>query len=436
VNAVNHPAGKRLIIQHGERIIRHELTGRPLIIGREPSCDLFFADQKLSRRHARIESGDEGVKLVDLGSRNGCWVNEQRVDEHVLRQDDKVRLGRLQITLEEDLPLAASPPAGGDATVVLPGTAVAVDEGGTVRMDLGAPATDRSERAAPPEDTVLFNKAQSADGDRTVVLPDAPSQGEEAGTVVFQSPVEDEATTSPAITTPPPTEGVLGSEQHVDTVKEELPPTAVAVARKPAAETHSGEAVARVGPTPLFVTVVLSFVAYLVVAVPLVLTLRGSLRQESLARGQTIVDLLAVQNGAALATDSLEELSVDSVGNQPGVEEAVILDVEGRVLIPSDRAGQAHQAFENVPEDAIERGGLYRTQAVAGDYDLVQPVIYQGERVGFVALRYSGVRVAERKSVPVLLFLGLLLIVGGAWGAYILTKKQALQRISTETTLS
>jgi hypothetical protein len=177
-------------------------------------------------------------------------------------------------------------------------------------------------------------------------------------------------------------------------------------------------------------------VAYLVVAVPLVLTIRASLRQESFARGRTIVDLLVMQSGEALATSNLQDLSVESVKNQPGVADVVILDGEGRVLVPGDRSGQSHEAIENAPGEALETGGLYRARTAAGDYDLVRPVFYQGKRVGFVVLRYTGVREAERKSVPVLLFLGFLLIAGGAWGAYFLSKKQALQRIATETTLS
>ena len=70
--------GMRLIIRHGKRVTRHEITDRAIVIGRDPSCDLFFADQKLSRRHARIEQTAEGVKLKDLGSRNGCWVNDTK----------------------------------------------------------------------------------------------------------------------------------------------------------------------------------------------------------------------------------------------------------------------------------------------------------------------------------------------------------------------
>jgi hypothetical protein len=182
--------------------------------------------------------------------------------------------------------------------------------------------------------------------------------------------------------------------------------------------------------------VVLSFVAYLLVAVPLVLTTRGSLREESLARGRALVDLLAVQNGAALAAGNLQELSADTVRNEPGVEDAAILDVEGRVLAPSGRSGQSHQAIETAPKEVLERGGFYLARGGAGDYDLVRPLIHRGERVGFAVLRYSGARVAERKSVPVLLFLGFLLIAGGAWGAYFLSKKQALERVATETTLA
>ncbi len=43
---------EKLIIRHGDRVTEHEIGEHPLIIGRDPQCDLFFADKKLSRRHA------------------------------------------------------------------------------------------------------------------------------------------------------------------------------------------------------------------------------------------------------------------------------------------------------------------------------------------------------------------------------------------------
>src|SRR3972149_6880199 len=50
----------KLIIHHGDRVTEHELREGPLTIGRDPECDLFFADKKLYRKHARVERPGDG----------------------------------------------------------------------------------------------------------------------------------------------------------------------------------------------------------------------------------------------------------------------------------------------------------------------------------------------------------------------------------------
>jgi len=97
----------KLIIHHGERVTEHELRDSPLTIGRDPECDLFFADKKLSRRHARVERVGVGLRLVDLESRNGTWINEERIEAREIAPGDEIRIGGLRIFVqlerEEDL---------------------------------------------------------------------------------------------------------------------------------------------------------------------------------------------------------------------------------------------------------------------------------------------------------------------------------------------
>ena len=107
----------KLIIRHGERVTEHPIDDYPLVVGRDPQCDLFFADKKLSRRHARFERDDNGIRLVDLGSRNGCWVNDERVENKLLTPADSVRLGGLSISLEVEP--ESEPPTDEGPTVVL-----------------------------------------------------------------------------------------------------------------------------------------------------------------------------------------------------------------------------------------------------------------------------------------------------------------------------
>jgi two-component system cell cycle response regulator len=86
-----------------------ELEGRPLVIGRDPGCDVPVPDETVSRRQARFLPAGPGVIIVeDLGSRNGTVVNGERIARQVLADGDRIMLGRtvakfvLQSRLEED----------------------------------------------------------------------------------------------------------------------------------------------------------------------------------------------------------------------------------------------------------------------------------------------------------------------------------------------
>jgi pSer/pThr/pTyr-binding forkhead associated (FHA) protein len=426
--------GKRLIIQHGQRVTRHELDDRAIVIGRDPSCDLFFSDQKLSRRHARIELGADGVKLTDLGSRNGSWVNEQRVEERLLQVDDKVRVGRLQITIEEDPQPETSSEPGGDVTVVVSGSPPVEEMGNTVRLDSAPRGLDRTGEAEQPDDTVLFSEISKQDRDQTVVLPGASASGDEGGTVVFHPPSEESADTMTHDPAPAPTQPSIEREESAGSYEEELEPTAVEAPVDRAAAFSSVQEVPKGSLRPLAVTVLLSLVAYLVVAVPLVLSTGRSLRNETLARGRALVDLLAAHNMTALAAGEEQALSVESVSNRPGVEDALVLNREGRVMAPAGRSGEALEIIEGTTKKVSEIGEYFQERTSAGDYALVTPLTHEGERIGFAVLRYSGAEAAEGRTVPGLLLLGFLLILGGACAAYFLTRKKTV--VATETTLS
>jgi HD-GYP domain-containing protein (c-di-GMP phosphodiesterase class II) len=74
--------------------------GKPLVVGRDPSCALQIIDKGVSREHAQIYSVGEMVFIKDLGSRNGSFVNEERVTEELLREGDVIRVGVTQLSFE------------------------------------------------------------------------------------------------------------------------------------------------------------------------------------------------------------------------------------------------------------------------------------------------------------------------------------------------
>jgi pSer/pThr/pTyr-binding forkhead associated (FHA) protein len=65
----------------------------PALLGRSVKCDIRIADGKASRQHCRIECGGGRWLLRDNDSRNGTFVNRERVTETTLNSGDTVRIG-------------------------------------------------------------------------------------------------------------------------------------------------------------------------------------------------------------------------------------------------------------------------------------------------------------------------------------------------------
>ena len=70
------------------------------VLGRDPSLTLSFDSTSVSRRHARLQiAGGEAV-LEDLASKNGTYVNDQRVTAAVrLSNRDEIRIGSVRLRL-------------------------------------------------------------------------------------------------------------------------------------------------------------------------------------------------------------------------------------------------------------------------------------------------------------------------------------------------
>lgn len=78
-----------------------ELTGEPLTIGRSREADIPLLDDKVSRAHCGIRLSDGEFYLKDLKSRNGVYVNGQRVEDTVkLKVGDRIQIGSTVFVLE------------------------------------------------------------------------------------------------------------------------------------------------------------------------------------------------------------------------------------------------------------------------------------------------------------------------------------------------
>ena len=79
-----------------------ELGERPITIGRSPEADVVLLDDKSSRIHCGIRLWDGDFYIKDLKSKNGTYVNEQRIEVHKLSVNDRIRVGSALFSFEQE----------------------------------------------------------------------------------------------------------------------------------------------------------------------------------------------------------------------------------------------------------------------------------------------------------------------------------------------
>ena len=73
--------------------------GGEYVLGRDPDADVYLDSPSVSRRHAVIRITDRDATIEDLGSRNGTFVGERRIDKAAtLENGDAIRAGTVVLT--------------------------------------------------------------------------------------------------------------------------------------------------------------------------------------------------------------------------------------------------------------------------------------------------------------------------------------------------
>jgi DNA-binding winged helix-turn-helix (wHTH) protein len=103
------PVSGNEVIELGAEASRFWLAGAGLelmlrqginLIGRAPDAEIRIESPKISRRHARITVDGDAAVVEDLGSKNGTFVGDTRIETPTpLVHRDQLRLGRLAAIL-------------------------------------------------------------------------------------------------------------------------------------------------------------------------------------------------------------------------------------------------------------------------------------------------------------------------------------------------
>lgn len=96
---VEAPSRACLIVMHGSETGRHYfLTREETVIGRSREADISLDQEPVSRQHALIRRRDDKLRLLDLDSKNGTYVNEVAIKDTELREGDFIQIGRTLFT--------------------------------------------------------------------------------------------------------------------------------------------------------------------------------------------------------------------------------------------------------------------------------------------------------------------------------------------------
>jgi len=183
----------RVELSHNGELIAVESA--EFALGRVRECQIKVTHPLVSRRHCKFEVDDQGMTVIDLGSSNGTYVGDERIERHRLQAGEGVRIGLggpefvvVRVNVNGHDVIALDPEAdrvtqiggnsaviGGPATVdvALSGTATATAKGPVSRSNAPLASTVvlqlRNETLRVRRSSVVLGR----DDDCDVVLPHA-----------------------------------------------------------------------------------------------------------------------------------------------------------------------------------------------------------------------------------------------------------------------
>jgi pSer/pThr/pTyr-binding forkhead associated (FHA) protein len=100
---------KLVVLAGAKQGLEIPLKKDKFLIGRAKECALRAGSEAISRRHCAIVRAAGGVTVRDLGSRNGTFVNDERIEKEVpLTVGDELRVGPLKFRIAA---MSSAPPA-------------------------------------------------------------------------------------------------------------------------------------------------------------------------------------------------------------------------------------------------------------------------------------------------------------------------------------
>lgn len=109
-----------IIVKFEDKVIERIVTEKKRIsIGRTHDNDIVLENRGVSRKHAMIEFNENAAVIIDNESLNGTFVNNRKVTEEVLRDEDTITIGKYALVYHTMTSGGQDEMANMDGTMVL-----------------------------------------------------------------------------------------------------------------------------------------------------------------------------------------------------------------------------------------------------------------------------------------------------------------------------
>jgi len=119
----------KISLKFSEQVLKEIPLDKPrLTIGRKPDNDLVIDNPAVSGHHALIFSEGGVFFIEDLGSTNGTFVNDAKIQKEKLKNSDRVAVGAHVLIYQDEIAPASTPPMEIESDkTILPDTAKQIE---------------------------------------------------------------------------------------------------------------------------------------------------------------------------------------------------------------------------------------------------------------------------------------------------------------------
>ncbi|MDD5425008.1 MAG: FHA domain-containing protein [candidate division Zixibacteria bacterium] len=109
-----------IIVKYEDKVIERIVTEKKRIsIGRTNDNDIVLENRGVSRKHAMIEFNNNAAVIIDNESLNGTFVNNRKINEEVLRNDDVITIGKYSLVYHIETTHSGENMKNVDGTMIL-----------------------------------------------------------------------------------------------------------------------------------------------------------------------------------------------------------------------------------------------------------------------------------------------------------------------------